>query len=119
MTWHHPALAKGALAESDVEIKTLRAENERLRAYQNETAKAWTKLTESQEQEIDRLRAAVADERNKVATAATELLAICDGSNWPAEAQSGVGYRLYTDLTDRLHDIAGDLRSAITAGKDV
>jgi exonuclease VII large subunit len=31
-------------------------EIERLRAYQNETAKAWTKLTESQEQEIEHLQ---------------------------------------------------------------
>src|SRR5688500_17073715 len=32
------------------------AEVERLTAYQNETAKAWTKLTESQEVEIERLQ---------------------------------------------------------------
>lgn len=35
-------------------------EIERLRAYQNETALAWTKLTESQEDEIEQLRAALA-----------------------------------------------------------
>jgi hypothetical protein len=53
----------------------------------------------------------------QVAAAATELLEICDGSNWPPEAQSGVGYRLYTDLTDRLRDIADGLRSAMAAGE--
>jgi len=69
------------------------------------------------ETEIERLLAAVANERDKVAAAATELLAICDGSNWPPEAQSGVGFRLYTDLTDRLHEIANDLRVALTTSK--
>ena len=36
-------------------------EIERLRAHQDETAKAWTKLTESQEQEIERLAWSNAD----------------------------------------------------------
>ena len=51
----------------------------------------------------------------QVDAAANQLLEICDGSNWPSEAQSGVGYRLYTDLTDRLHEIADGLRAALTA----
>ncbi len=38
------------------QVDELEIENEQLRAYQNETAKAWTKLTESQEQEIEHLK---------------------------------------------------------------
>jgi predicted nucleic acid-binding Zn-ribbon protein len=37
----------------------LEAEIERLRAYQNQTALAWTKLTESQEAEIEQLKGEV------------------------------------------------------------
>lgn len=37
----------------------VKAEIERLNAYQDKTAMAWTKLTESQEREIARLRAAL------------------------------------------------------------
>lgn len=32
MTWYHPALAQGALRESDDEIRGLKAKNERLRS---------------------------------------------------------------------------------------
>lgn len=41
------------------ELREARAEIARLTAYQNETALAWTKLTESQEQEIAKLTAAL------------------------------------------------------------
>ena len=43
------------------ELTKKNAEIERLRAHQDETAKAWTKLTESQEQEIERLAWSSAD----------------------------------------------------------
>jgi hypothetical protein len=47
--------------------------------------------------------------------AAEALLCICDGSNWPEDAQSGVGFRLYTEITDQLHEIADDLLAALPA----
>jgi hypothetical protein len=45
--------------------------------------------------------------------AAEALLRICDSSNWPEDAQSGVGFRLYTEITDQLHEIADDLLAAL------
>lgn len=44
---------------SPTRVQELEAEIKRLTAYQNETAKAWTKLTESQEEEIEKLKALV------------------------------------------------------------
>ena len=49
------------------------AEIERLRAHQDETAKAWTKLTESQEQEIERLAWSSADLTQKKDRKSTRL----------------------------------------------
>ena len=59
LSWiDHPAnlRANAALLRAIAEQSLLHADEiERLQAYQDETAKAWTKLTESQEQEIEQL----------------------------------------------------------------
>ena len=49
----------GGMGDVSAACRKAADEIERLLVYQNETAKAWTKLTESQEQEIERLRAEV------------------------------------------------------------
>ena len=40
------------------------------------------------------------------------LMEICDGSNWPEYAQSGDGYKAYSEITEQLLDIVTKLQSA-------
>lgn len=58
---------------------------------------------EQMQPEIDKLEA-------KIKQAITELMSIVDGSNWPEEAQSGVGYELYSGITEQLHDVIAGLQ---------
>lgn len=45
--------------------------------------------------------------------AIASLDSLCDGSNWPEEAQSGLGYQLYTEIAEQLGDISANLRAAL------
>lgn len=63
---HTSDYVKARLVEAADEI-------ERLCAYQNETAKAWTKLTESQEEEIEQLRSDL-ELRNQTALDRKEII---------------------------------------------
>lgn len=56
---YHDCESRASCDEVRLDLDGAQREIERLRAWQNETAKAWTKVTESQEQEIERLRAAL------------------------------------------------------------
>lgn len=60
----------------------------------------------------------VADEiarlRGGLQTVVTDLLSICDGSNWPENAQSGPGYEAYSEITEQLHEIAANLQDFLS-----
>jgi predicted Fe-Mo cluster-binding NifX family protein len=46
-----------------------------------------------------------------VEQAITALLAICDASNWPQDAQSGPKYEAYGEITEQLHDIVAEMQA--------
>ena len=47
--------------------------------------------------------------QRKLEAIKAELLRICDGSNWPEYAQTGDGYRAYTEITYQLHEIVSGI----------
>lgn len=49
-------------------------------------------------------------QKEAIDDAITRLMQICDGSNWPDYAQSGVGFRAYEEITEQLHELIADLQ---------
>lgn len=54
-------------------------------------------------------------ERETLRTAIKDLLAICDGSNWPEDAQEGPKYQAYSEITEQLHDVVANMQAALEA----
>jgi hypothetical protein len=40
------------------------------------------------------------------------LMEICDGSNWPEYAQSGDGYKAYSEIAEQLLEVIMNLQAA-------
>jgi len=59
--------------------------------------------------ENERLANEVGRLREQIAHVRQSLLEICDGSNWPEYAQSGDGYKAYSEITEQLHEIVPEL----------
>lgn len=58
----------------------------------------------------------VAQHFDVVDQAIIALLAICDGSNWPEDAQSGPKYEAYGEITEQLHDIVTEMQAGRKRG---